>query len=64
MNSTREQVQVAEQFRQFRTAQGWSVRAPAAQSGFSPSFISPVENGQVSPSISSLERIAPVLELP
>jgi quercetin dioxygenase-like cupin family protein/DNA-binding XRE family transcriptional regulator len=35
-----------------------SVRTLAKQSGFSPSFISQVENGQVSPSISSMEKIA------
>jgi quercetin dioxygenase-like cupin family protein len=38
-----------------------SVRTVAAQTGFSPSFISQVENGQASPSITSLERIAMVL---
>lgn len=35
-----------------------SVRSLATNADFSPSFISQVENGQVSPSISSLERIA------
>jgi uncharacterized cupin superfamily protein len=35
-----------------------SVRTLAANAGFSPSFISQVENGQASPSINSLERIA------
>jgi XRE family transcriptional regulator, regulator of sulfur utilization len=35
-----------------------SLRALAKQSGFSPSFMSQVENGQVSPSISSMEKIA------
>jgi quercetin dioxygenase-like cupin family protein/DNA-binding XRE family transcriptional regulator len=35
-----------------------SVRKLAREAGFSPSFISQVENGQVSPSISSMERIA------
>ena len=35
-----------------------SVRTLARQSGFSPSFMSQVENGQVSPSISSMEKIA------
>ena len=38
-----------------------SVRALAASAGFSPSFISQVENGQASPSIASLERLASVL---
>jgi quercetin dioxygenase-like cupin family protein/DNA-binding XRE family transcriptional regulator len=35
-----------------------SLRTLAKQSGFSPSFMSQVENGQVSPSISSMEKIA------
>jgi quercetin dioxygenase-like cupin family protein len=38
-----------------------SVRTLAANAGFSPSFISQVENGQASPSISSLEKIANAL---
>ncbi len=56
-----EQEQVGEQLRRLRAEQGLSVRTLASQAGFSPSFISQVENGQVSPSISSLERIAAVL---
>jgi quercetin dioxygenase-like cupin family protein len=35
-----------------------SLRALAAQTDFSPSFISQVENGVVSPSIASMEKIA------
>lgn len=35
-----------------------SVRRLARESGFSPSFMSQVERGQVSPSIASMERIA------
>jgi quercetin dioxygenase-like cupin family protein len=38
-----------------------SVRAFAAQTGFSPSFISQLENGQVSPSLGSLQKIAETL---
>ena len=38
-----------------------SVRGLAAKLGFSPGFISQVENGQASPSIASLERIASAL---
>ncbi|MEW6749698.1 MAG: cupin domain-containing protein [Candidatus Latescibacterota bacterium] len=53
-----EQTQVGEQVRRLREAQGISVRTLAARSGFSASFISQVENGQASPSIASLERIA------
>jgi transcriptional regulator with XRE-family HTH domain len=61
MTTTREQVQVGEQVRRLRTAQSLSVRTLAAWAGFSPSFISQVENGQVSSAIASLERIATVL---
>jgi quercetin dioxygenase-like cupin family protein len=38
-----------------------SLRALAGQTGFSASFISQLENGQVSPSISSMEKIAGAL---
>ena len=44
--------------RQMREARSLSVRSLATLTDFSPSFISQVENGQASPSISSLERIA------
>lgn len=44
--------------RELRTRAGLSLRALAEQTDFSPSFISQVENGQVSPSIASMERIA------
>lgn len=40
-----------------------SLRALAAATDFSPSFISQLENGQVSPSIASMERIAAKLGL-
>lgn len=63
ISTKREQVQVGEQVRRLRTAQGLSLRTLAARAGFSPSFISQVENDQVSPSISSLERIATALEV-
>jgi len=44
--------------RALRTAAGLSLRSLAERTDFSPSFISQVENGQVSPSIASMERIA------
>lgn len=47
--------------RELRTAAGLSLRALAERTEFSPSFISQVENGQVSPSIASMERIAAAL---
>lgn len=52
---------VGEAVRQLRENLRISVRTLASQAGFSPSFISQVENGQASPSISSLERIASAL---
>lgn len=47
--------------RRLRVQKGISVRNLARQTGFSPSFVSQLENGQVSPSISSMEKIAAVL---
>jgi transcriptional regulator with XRE-family HTH domain len=49
---------VGDHLRRLRTRRGLSLRDLAAATGFSPSFISQVENGQASPSISSMERIA------
>lgn len=54
---------VGEVIRGRRESLGLSVRTLAAKAGFSPSFISQVENGQASPSIASLERIGLVLGL-
>ncbi len=58
--ASREQ-QVGDHLRDVRTRQGFSVRALAARAGCSPSFISQVEHGQASPSISSLERLVQAL---
>jgi transcriptional regulator with XRE-family HTH domain len=52
---------VGEHVRRLRTKAGLSLRALAGDTGFSPSFISQLENGQVSPSISSMEKIAEAL---
>jgi transcriptional regulator with XRE-family HTH domain len=52
---------VGDHVRRLRTRQGLSLRDLAARTDFSPSFISQVENGQASPSISSMERIAHAL---
>jgi transcriptional regulator with XRE-family HTH domain len=49
---------VGQHVRRLRLQAGVSVRMLAKQSGFSPSFISQLENGQVSPSINSMEKIA------
>ncbi len=55
--------QVGDLLREARTRQGLSIRALAGRAGCSPSFISQVENGQASPSISSLERLVQALGL-
>lgn len=47
--------------RRLRERAGLSLRALAARTDFSPSFISQLENGQVSPSIHSMEKIAGAL---
>lgn len=44
--------------RRLRTKAGLSLRQLAVNTDFSPSFMSQVERGQVSPSISSMEKIA------
>jgi transcriptional regulator with XRE-family HTH domain len=51
-------VNVGARVRQLRLGIGLSVRTLAAETGFSPSLISQVERGHVTPSIGSLERIA------
>jgi len=52
---------VGDRVRRLRLAAGISLRTLAAQTDFSPSFISQVENGLVSPSIASMEKIARAL---
>ena len=47
--------------RRLREQRGLTLRALAAATDFSASFISQLENGQVSPSIASMERIANTL---
>jgi quercetin dioxygenase-like cupin family protein len=54
---------LADVIRRHREANKLSLRALAAGTGFSPSFISQVENGQASPSIASLEKIGAALGL-
>ena len=55
------EVNLGSAVRRLRETQGTSLRALAEASGFSASFLSQVENGQASPSISSMERIATAL---
>src|SRR6185503_11454746 len=52
---------LGEAVRKLRERSHMSLRTLAEKSDFSPSFISQVENGQASPSISSMERIAVAL---
>jgi transcriptional regulator with XRE-family HTH domain len=52
---------LGESLRALREERRVSLRALATQTGFSPSFLSQIENGQCSPSISSMEKIANAL---
>ena len=54
---------IGEMLRLHRAKIGLSVRTLATNAGFSPSFISQVENGIASPSIGSLEKIASCLDV-
>lgn len=48
---------IGEVLKRLREERGLSLRTLASRAGFSPSFLSQLENGQVSPSLASLERI-------
>jgi transcriptional regulator with XRE-family HTH domain len=52
------EARIGEVLRGLRERQGLSLRTLATRVGFSASFLSQLENGQVSPSIASLARIA------
>jgi transcriptional regulator with XRE-family HTH domain len=52
---------IGEHIRRLRSERHLSVRAFAAETGFSASFISQLENGQVAPSLGSLHKIAETL---
>jgi XRE family transcriptional regulator, regulator of sulfur utilization len=52
---------LAQSLRSLRVSRQFSLRSLAEQTGFSASFLSQVENGQASPSIASMERIATAL---
>ena len=54
---------IGPEIKRLREAAGLSLRTLADRAGFSPSFISQVENGQASPSIASLEQIAATLHI-
>lgn len=57
-------VELGERLRALRSARGLSLRDLSGQSGLTASFISQVERGRASPSITSLGRLAEVLEVP
>lgn len=59
--STIEPRVIGEHIRRLRLRRHVSMRTFAAQTGFSPSFISQLENGLVSPSLGSLQKIAEAL---
>ena len=61
VGSARDEQHVGPEVKRLREQARLSVRTLAEQSGFSPSFISQLENGQVSPSIQSLGHIAGAL---
>jgi XRE family transcriptional regulator, regulator of sulfur utilization len=63
MTETSTSSHIGEMLRQYREKIGLSVRTLATRAGFSPSFISQVENGIASPSIGSLEKIAACLDV-
>src|SRR5256885_14613908 len=52
---------IGEHIRRLRSDRRVSVRGFAAETGFSASFISQLENGQVAPSLGSLHKIAETL---
>ena len=60
-SNTSRVVNIGERLREIRLRRGMSVRTLSGKAQFSPSFVSQVELGQVSPSIASLERIAMAL---
>lgn len=52
------EARIGEVLKRLRDRHGLSLRTLASRAGFSASFLSQLENGQVSPSIASLEKIA------
>ena len=55
------EIKLGPAIRRLRDGRGLSLRALGEATGFSASFLSQVENGQASPSIASMERIATAL---
>lgn len=55
---------VGQRVRQLRSESGWSIRALAEASGLSANTLSLIENGKISPSVSTLHRVAQALGVP
>jgi len=55
---------IAQRAREFRLKNGWTVGRLAAESGLSKGMLSKIENGQASPSLSTLARLADALSVP
>jgi transcriptional regulator with XRE-family HTH domain len=58
------QENLGDALRQCRSRQHLSLRSLAQRTGYSPSFLSQVENGQSSPSLSSIAKITGALNIP
>lgn len=56
-------VNIGERLKKVRLEKGYTLKDVAAQSGYSKALISRIENGNVSPSINSLLKIAGALEI-
>jgi transcriptional regulator with XRE-family HTH domain len=55
---------IAQRTREFRLKNGWTVGRLATESGLSKGMLSKIENGQASPSLSTLARLADALSVP
>ncbi|MEI8057021.1 MAG: XRE family transcriptional regulator [Actinomycetes bacterium] len=55
---------LATQLRELRTRRGWSLARLADETGMSKGMLSKIENGQTTPSLSTLVRLATALDAP
>lgn len=63
-DSAPEGVDVGRSLRRLRMSQGYSLRRLADKSGLAVNTLSLIENGKVSPSVSTLQRVAQTLKVP
>lgn len=61
MTASRKRLDIGPRLKDLRTARHMSLRELGAATGFSASFLSQVERGEASPSLSSLDKIARAL---